>query len=523
MAVEMWGYKTSLGGLLPIYKVPYTKAQLKTQGSASTLNRLVWQYNNPADTGYFSLLPGSMLDDFRAIFKEGCGGGNAGAYLGNMAGTHRFINQDGTFDNVYRIDVTPGTLTYADLGGIVEEVRNTGSFNDYVSGQWVLFGSSNYVVGTRPAPTMGFQTSSVSTPYIPWMHVMTSDGYIQQLDFFVDKNAYGWMYLVFETPGDPPFGGTSLPPNFQMEYIKTIGDGSEEDPVARYNPRIGTSTVGAYKMNKSGVLEFLGNLWTTTTIESIRQVFIGDASNAILGLQWFYGLADKVGTTALQAKVRVGNVTFSDVQSFPVVNTEFVEYDFGTIAVPAMHGNHLDYTACAYKMYLPFIGIIDLNPADIIGKTLYLKYIINMTDGSAVCQLSTTATSPDGQGLVFSTSCQWGYDIPVKVDPGRSVALATLRTLTAGTLFQGDTPSYSAGGLNANTSVMGDFQAKLVVYKQDDLTQDLSNAQGLPSGQSLLLSQASGYVKAPVIYNAATLPARRVGEIAALLAEGIYI
>ena len=520
VAIDMYGIKTTLGGLLPYVRIPYTVAQVQAQMGAAKGG--LFNFDNPVS---YTLIGGQMLHDFRAIWKEGCSGGNAGGYLGTIAGVHRLKRKDGSTDSM-TMTISPGSIDYVEDNSGYFTLRQTGTFTDNVSGQWTL-GSSNYPVGVAPIPGVGTKVTATGTPTEPLMHVLTSDRKLMEVGFFIDVNVNGWIFLQLDKFSTAPLGNVDPEAVYETQLIKTIGD-EGATAVARYNPRIGTSTVGAYKLNKTGVREFLTNLWTTTTIESIRSQFIGDGSNAILGLQWFYGLSDKITTAATPSKINVGNVSFAAIASFPVVTSEFVEYDFGSLVVPRLHGDYLDYTAVSYRAYLPFVGMIDLDARDIVGKTLYLRYRINTTDGSAVCQLSSDSATPDTSGLLFSGSCQWGYDIPIRVDPGRSGVLAALRTIS-GVLpipgLDGGQQSYSAGSLAPNTSVAGDFEAKLIMYKRDKITDDtaLAEAVGKPSASTFNVSAATGYLKADVVYNATSLPTRHAGDIVRLLQEGVYI
>jgi len=521
VALDMYGIKTTLGGLLPYVRIPYTVAQVQAQMGAAKGG--LFNFDNPVS---YTLISGQMLHDFRALWKEGCSGGNAGGYLGTIAGVHRLKRLDAGVDTM-TMTISPGSINYVEDNSGYFTLRQTGTFTDNVSGQWT-WGSSNYPVGVAPIPGVGTKVTTTGRPASPLMHVLTTDHKLMQVGFFIDINGYGWIWLQLDEFGTTPLGNVDPEAVYETQFIKTLSTEGETDPMARYNPRIGTSTVGAYKLNKEGVREFLTDLWTTTTIESIRAQFIGDGSNAILGLQWFYGLSDKVTTTTTQSKINVGNVSFDNIASFPVISSEFVEFDFGALVVPRLHGDYLDYSAVSYRAYLPFVGMIDLDPRDIVGKTLYLKYRINMTDGSAVCQLSSDSSSPDTSGLLFSGSCQWGYDIPIRVDPGRSGVLAALRVVSSMVPvpgLDGGQQPYSSGSLAPNTSVSGDFEAKLIMYKRGEITNKtaLAEAVGKPSASTFNVSDATGYLKADVVYNATSLPTRHAGDIVRLLQEGVYI
>lgn len=59
----------------------------------------------------------------------------------------------------------------------------------------------------------------------------------------------------------------------------------------------------------------------------------------------------------------------------------------GTVEVPNYYGNALDYKS-RIQIYLPYIGYQDLDPAEVIGKTLNLSYKIEFITGDCVATIT---------------------------------------------------------------------------------------------------------------------------------------
>ena len=550
MTLELRGMKMTDGSLMPYYRLPHTLAQLNAALDLFPQNNQLYRYQ-PSSPG--RLLAAPYLDSFQRVAREVLSGGNALGYLTpRPASAMRFLTLGTELPTGPTINHSPGSTAWFD-SATYDRHLSTGTITP--TGSW----NNTDLIGVRPFPGEGFMGGTSTGLVFPSFIIETSDGYGRRLSWSAIGNVVGWQFMAIN--GDP----TTLPPGMPDKIdglasvlIKELKD---EDPtMVRYNPRLQTSNVGCYVLTKADLNEFMVDLWTTTAIESIQKAFIGDGSNALLGLRWFYGLAEAIETRPIESHITLGNVPFDTKAPVPV--NEFIVYDFGSIATPAYFGDYRDWTEVVYKMYLPFIGIIELNPADILGKTLYLKYSINLTDGSAVCTLSTTATTPNGTGTIFTTTTSWGYDIPIKVDPIRdamsltgsivsSVLPAVAGGAAGGMLSQslidkgGQShevsggvggalaglmgtsamagQSYSTGSLSPNSNVMADFSAKLVTYRKTDLTGDLATAAGAPSGRTGTVGSFSGFVKASVVYNGGSLPMRQAGKIIALLQEGIYI
>lgn len=71
-----------------------------------------------------------------------------------------------------------------------------------------------------------------------------------------------------------------------------------------------------------------------------------------------------------------------------VVSAQFITIDCGYIDVGHEYNTFLDYSDFTrVKMYLPFVGIVDLNADDVIGSRVTLKYNIDLFTGESVAYL----------------------------------------------------------------------------------------------------------------------------------------
>ena len=65
-------------------------------------------------------------------------------------------------------------------------------------------------------------------------------------------------------------------------------------------------------------------------------------------------------------------------------------------------------------MWIPFVGMVELNPHDVVGNKLALTYYVNLVDGSAIAQVINCANCIDG--VIFAQACDWGVEIPIRAD-----------------------------------------------------------------------------------------------------------
>lgn len=79
-------------------------------------------------------------------------------------------------------------------------------------------------------------------------------------------------------------------------------------------------------------------------------------------------------------------------------STDYSEVDCGSLAIPEKYKSFMDYLT-RIKLYLPFIGFVDIQPTYCMGGALHVKYICNIIDGS--CMATVRATN--GHGLESAT------------------------------------------------------------------------------------------------------------------------
>ncbi|WP_254555309.1 hypothetical protein, partial [Salmonella enterica] len=66
------------------------------------------------------------------------------------------------------------------------------------------------------------------------------------------------------------------------------------------------------------------------------------------------------------------------------VLSDYVIYNCGTLEIGEYYHNFLDYVGTRAKLYLPFIGFVNVNPEWFIGGRLQVKYHFNVIDGSCI-------------------------------------------------------------------------------------------------------------------------------------------
>ena len=367
--------------------------------------------------------------------------------------------------------------------------------------------------------------------------------------------------LKYETervPFTTPRGGVGYNPKFtlcQLSYSNVFfPEKIRRLPMPRFQPRTATDAISCYVMDRQSVKNFIDKLYTKDIYDKIKNMLYGDGAGNILSLKWFYGIRPAI-STAQKRKITLGNVILD--LSVPVFAGDFTQVYMGKVFVGGVFGDYRDYTNVRFQVYVPMVGMVDLDPSMVVGKNLHLIYTVNLTDGSAIVTLSTTTTGEafekqngwyETDNIVFTTSITYGYEIPLNVESIRSASLLVGEVVAksivggavgaiagnipgavlgaiggAATAGDGVQSTYSSGSLSPNSNVMGDFKPKLYRTFNEDASGNIADAVGRPSGKVVRVGDASGYLKAAMVYGTPSTTMQHTDEIVNMLKEGINI
>ena len=359
---------------------------------------------------------------------------------------------------------------------------------------------------------------------------------------YVDRNGFPRYHTKY-TSTFLTFRGVIFPEN-----IRRL-------PMPRFQPRTATDTISCHIMKRAEVKTFTEKLQSKDIYSKVKDTIYGDGAGTILSLKWFYGIRPAISTPQTR-RITLGNVPL-DV-STPVFAGEFLQLYMGGVFIGGKFGDYRDYTNVRIQIFIPLLGTVELDPSVVTGKTLHLLYTVNLTDGSAIVTLSTTTaggsiTKSEGwyecDNVVFTTSMTYGYEIPLNVNSIRAPSLMVGEIITksvvggvvgaiagnipgavvgaatgaAAGVASGVQTSYSAGSLTPNSNVMGEFTPFITYIFNEDVSGDISNAVGRPSGKVVKVGAASGYLKAAMVYGTPSITMQHSDEIVNMLKEGIYI
>lgn len=143
---------------------------------------------------------------------------------------------------------------------------------------------------------------------------------------------------------------------------------------------------------------------------------ISTALDFIISLRVFpYDLTNTIMKTDVNG-IRLGRGEYPiDVGTVKKLYSLIQYVDFGSITVPRPFGDYRDYENMNISLVLPYCGTTQLNPGDVIGRTLTCTYAVDLQSGTCSAFVWVTATGDKGEHHynVAEMSGQIGALLPV--------------------------------------------------------------------------------------------------------------
>lgn len=305
-----------------------------------------------------------------------------------------------------------------------------------------------------------------------------------------------------------------------------------------------TGLFSAYAMTTAELQTFGNYLWNGDFFDIIQKI-ASDPLDSIIGLSVFpFDLSTVVSESA---PLKVGNATVNDLQTVSKLQTNMKTISCGSINISHYSGNAMDYAPYTkLQIYLPYIGIRDLNINDFMNSIIKVDYTIDILTGSCCAYISTVN---DGVNKVLYTfTGKMSADIPIS---GRNYstligAISTLATTGAlATTLGGALPIAGATLLSASKMVAnsqpqvehsGNFNSHLslnllqtpyliITRPRQSLPKSFNSFKGYPSNITERLGNLRGYTEVEYVHMDGFPNATKeeILEIETLLKSGVIL
>lgn len=187
--------------------------------------------------------------------------------------------------------------------------------------------------------------------------------------------------------GDPyAGGGTSEPGGGTDTDFDITGDTILDSPLPTFS-FANSGFARIYNPNLSQLQSLANYLWTDTnflqTIVNHAKQLLEDPIESIITL-------NRLPISVPNGTAEVVKVLFIPTNtSMPPVTNQFVDVDCGTLQIKHEYDSALDYNPYTdISLVLPFIGVVQLDPDEVMDKTLSLTYRVDVVSGMCVAKVA---------------------------------------------------------------------------------------------------------------------------------------
>lgn len=329
-----------------------------------------------------------------------------------------------------------------------------------------------------------------------------------------------------DTPTDTP-----TPPN--TPNPDPTGDGTTPPVVAPTGQA--SALFAVYNPSQAALNSFGAWLWSSNFIDQVLKLF-NNPMQSIIGLHKIFAAPPISGS----GTIRVGYLD-SGVGS-NLVGGQYVTVNCGTVNVREQYGNVFDYTDTHIRLYLPFIGIVPLDTADVMRGAVTVVYHVDVITGACLAEVKVSRDSGGGTLYQYAGDAAVRYPISsgsymgvvsgvLGVVGGIASAVMTggaSAPLAAGAVASGianaKTDVQHSGSFAGNAGAMGGKKPYLIIERpQTSIATGYSAYQGVGANSVKRVGAMSGYFRMTDVHvdNVARASAEELEQIRTMIERGV--
>ena len=312
--------------------------------------------------------------------------------------------------------------------------------------------------------------------------------------------------------------------------------------------------IHVYNPTPSEFVAFGNWLWVTYADPSIEKLW-NNPFDGVIGAHELYATPSKDGTDTIKSGFLDSGI------SSTIVRNRYTEINCGSMVIPEYWGNYLDYSPYSKAfVYLPFIGIVEVDVDDIVGHAINILYHVDSYNGSCIAQITVAKDNYTNTIYQFSGNC--AVDLPLAggsqsairaglisaaaygigstingivggaargggvgaVAGGITGAVGGIANGIANVVSQKSTVQHS-GSFGASYGAMGIKKPYIIIRRPiQKLVNGYQHDYGFPAHKRVLIGSCTGFLRVREVNVQSTLATddekKRIEE---LLKEGVYM
>lgn len=336
------------------------------------------------------------------------------------------------------------------------------------------------------------------------------------------------------TPSDKPFENNPSRPGGGYGNYQGKGDITGK-PGLPSSGVLSSGFIAMYNPSTSNLQALGAKLWSDDFIDNFLKLW-NDPMEAIITL----GLVPFSPTSTGSTNCVIGNY---DTQiPIPRVTAQYQSLTCGSVSIEEFWGNALDYGPyTSAEIFLPFVGMKQLDIDDIMGKTVSVDYNIDLLGGEAVAYITVDSR------VLYDFRCNMMSSVPISASSYASLYSGILRAASGLAIgaAAGGIGGAAAGGLTSAINIVGSKHSNIerggelspnagalglltpyiILHRPvQSLPSNFGHFKGYPSNITRTLGSVSGYTEVNYIHlDGTTATDAEREEIYALLKAGVIL
>lgn len=294
-----------------------------------------------------------------------------------------------------------------------------------------------------------------------------------------------------------------------------------------------------YNPSLSQLNSFGGWLWDVNIIDQILRMW----QNPLDGIIAFMKVYATPTTTSPQ-NIQVGYLD-SEIPA-PVVSSQFATVDCGSVTISESKHNATDYTPyVSLHLYLPFIGIVELDPDEFMNGTINVKYTVDVYTGTCLAEVKCTRSADmPNSTILYTFSGNASQQLPLTssnfagalsslvsaVGAGITIASGGAAAGVVGAIALGHSLTHEmvhighSGCLSSNAGIMGARKPYVIISRRHGYdANNYAEEYGYPANKAVYLGNCRGYVRVKACHLKTKATELEKDEIMTFLKEGVIM
>ena len=262
-----------------------------------------------------------------------------------------------------------------------------------------------------------------------------------------------------------------------------------------------------YNPSQAELNSFGAWLWSSNFIDQILKLF-NNPMQSIIGVHKIFASPPVSGSGSITVGYLNSGVSAN------LVSGQYTTISCGTVKVKEQFGNVFDYTDTHVRLYLPFIGIVDLDTADVMRGSVSVVYHVDVITGACLAEVKVTRDGSGGtlyqyagdaavrypissgsyMGVVAGIASAVGGVASAVMTGGATLPLAA--GAVAGGISGAQTQVQHSGNFSGNAGAMGGKKPYIIIERPQTMIADGFGAfQGKGANSVHTVGEMHGYFK----------------------------